>query len=59
MGVVDQSLTPQSRAFISSLTENQSFDVAEADSSASERPKQVLNKLRLDMFVVIPPDFAG
>lgn len=28
MGVVDQSLTPQSRAFISSLTENLSFDVA-------------------------------
>ena len=57
MGVVDQSLTPQSRAFVSSLTENQSFDVERRFLRVQEA-EQVLNDQRLDMFVVIPPDFA-
>ncbi len=57
MGVVDQSLTPQSRAFISSLTENLSFDVAGQFLRIKEAEDE-LNKLKLDMIVVIPPDFA-
>ena len=57
MGVVDQSLTPQSRAFISSLTENLSFDVA-GQFLRTKEAEEEMNKLKLDMIVVIPPDFA-
>jgi len=57
MGVVDQSLTPQSRAFLNSLTENLSFDVATRFVRVKDAENE-LNKQQLDMFVVIPPDFA-
>ncbi len=57
MGVVDQSLTAQSRAFVNSLTQNLSFDVAKQFVRTKEAEDQ-MNKQQLDMFVVIPPDFA-
>jgi ABC-2 type transport system permease protein len=57
LGVVDESLTTQSRDFIDSLSENVNFHVTErfvrtADAEAA------LNHLRLDLFIVIPEDFA-
>jgi ABC-2 type transport system permease protein len=57
MGVVDQSLTPQSRAFINSLTQNLSFNVTQQFIRASDAA-DAMNKMKIDMFIVIPPDFA-
>lgn len=57
MGVVDQSLTPQSRAFINSLTENLSFDVTRRFVRTQDA-EDALNKMDLDMFIVIPQDFS-
>ncbi len=58
MGVVDQSVTPQSREFINSLTQNLSFDVAEHFFSV-EQAKDALGRQRVDLFIVIPPEFAS
>ena len=57
LGVVDESFTPQSRNFINALTENVNFKVTrrflrEQDAEAA------LNNLDLDLFLVIPHDFA-
>lgn len=57
LGVVDQSVTPQSREFINSLTENINFDVTERFVS-TEDARDAFGKLRLDLFIVIPPEFA-
>lgn len=57
MGVVDQSLTQQSREFVNSLTQNLSFDVA-VRFVRTQDAEAALNKQQLDMFVVIPPDFV-
>jgi len=57
MGVVDQSMTPQSRAFVDSLTENESFDVSQRFLSAKDA-EAALNRLQLEMFIVIPTQFA-
>jgi ABC-2 type transport system permease protein len=57
MGVVDQSMTPQSRAFINSLTENLSFDVTQRYIRVQDA-EDAMNRMKLDMFIVIPPDFA-
>src|SRR5215831_13764355 len=57
LGVVDESLTTQSRDFVNSLTENVNFAV----TRQFVRPKdaeEALNRLELDLFLVIPADFA-
>ena len=57
LGVVDQSVTPQSRDFINSLTENVNFDVTERFLN-TQGAMDAIGKLRLDLFIVIPPGFA-
>lgn len=57
MGVVDQSLTVESRDFINALTQNVTFKVAQL-YTRTEEAEGALNKLDLDLFIVIPPDFA-
>jgi ABC-2 type transport system permease protein len=57
LGVVDQSLTTQSRDFINALTENVNFDVAR-QFLRTQDAEDALKRLHLDLFLVIPPDFA-
>jgi ABC-2 type transport system permease protein len=57
LGVVDQNFTTQSRDFINSLTENINFKVTHVYTRAQEA-EDALNSLDLDLFLVIPPDFA-
>lgn len=57
MGVVDQSLTPQSRAFVNSLTQNLSFDIGKQFVRTKEAEDE-MDKQKLDLLLVIPPDFA-
>jgi ABC-2 type transport system permease protein len=57
LGVVDESLTYESRDLINALTENVNFKV----TSLYTRPEEAeaaLKNLELDLFLVIPPDFA-
>ena len=56
LGIVDESQTPVSRAFINSLTENVNFTVAQ-HFFRPEDAAAALNHLRLDAYVVIPIDF--
>jgi len=57
LGVVDESLTAESREFIDSLTENVNFDVTHEYVRAQEA-EDALNRLDLDVFIVIPNDFS-
>jgi len=57
LGVVDQSFTTQSRDFINALSENVNFKVTRL-YTRSQEAEDALNGLRLDLFLVIPPDFA-
>jgi len=57
LGVVDESLTPQSRNFINSLTENVNFKVTR-QFLRSQDAEAALRNLDLDLFLVIPEDFA-
>src|SRR3954451_11318480 len=57
VGVVDQSLTVESRNFINALTENVNFKVSRV-YTRSPQAEEALNSLELDLFVVIPHDFA-
>jgi ABC-2 type transport system permease protein len=57
LGVVDQSLTAQSRDFVNALSENVNFSVTQRFARASEA-EDALNHLDLDLFIVIPHDFA-
>ena len=57
LGVVDESLTVESRDFINSLTENVNFNVANV-YTRPEDAEAALNNLDLDLFLVIPTDFA-
>jgi ABC-2 type transport system permease protein len=57
LGVVDESLTTQSRDFINSLAENVNFKVTHLYTRPSEA-EDALNSLDLDLFLVIPQDFA-
>jgi ABC-2 type transport system permease protein len=57
LGVVDESLTTQSRDFINSLTENVNFEVARQFVRPQDA-EDALNRLELDLFLVIPTDFA-
>jgi ABC-2 type transport system permease protein len=58
MGIVDQSFTPESRAFVNSLTQNLSFDVTHQFLRASDA-EAAMNNMKIDMFIVLPPDFAS
>jgi ABC-2 type transport system permease protein len=57
LGIVDESLTYESRDFINSLTENVNFNVTEV-YTRPEEAEAALNNLDLDLFLVIPTDFA-
>src|SRR4051794_26531175 len=57
LGVVDQSMTVESRELIDSLTENVNFNVTNV-YTRPEDAEDALNRLTLDLFLVIPTDFA-
>ena len=57
LGVVDESLTTQSRDFIDSLSENVNFSVTR-QFVRTEEAEEALNHSQLDLFIVIPDDFA-
>ena len=57
MGVVDESFTTESRAFIDSLTENLNFDVTHRYLRVQEA-EDAFKSLDLDLFLVIPTDFS-
>jgi ABC-2 type transport system permease protein len=57
LGVVDESLTPQSRNFINSLTENVNFNVTRQFLRPQDA-EAALRNLDLDLFLIIPEDFA-
>jgi drug efflux transport system permease protein len=57
LGVVDESVTAESREFVDSLSENVNFEVTHQYLRVNEAV-DALNSLGLDLFVVIPSDFA-
>jgi ABC-2 type transport system permease protein len=57
LGVVDESFTTESRNFIDSLSQNVNFDVKDIYTS-TEQAEGALKGLDLDLFLVIPSDFA-
>jgi ABC-2 type transport system permease protein len=57
IGVVDESQTTESRDFIDSLAENVNFKVTDRYTSV-EDAEQALKNLKLELFLVIPVDFA-
>src|SRR5215471_17333426 len=57
LGVVDQSLTTESRGFIDSLAQNMDFKVTHQYLRV-EDAEDALKRLKLDLFIVIPPYFA-
>ena len=57
LGVVDESLSPASRNFIDSLSQNVNFTVTRQYVRAREA-EDALRSLDLDLFIVIPVDFA-
>jgi len=57
LGVVDESFTTESRDFVDSLTENVNFNVIRRYGSV-EAAEDALKSLKLDLFIVIPSDFA-
>src|SRR5436309_10375723 len=56
-GVVDESITTESRGFIDSLAQNVNFNVTGRYTRAQEA-EAALKRLKLDLFIVIPSDFA-
>src|SRR5262245_1904128 len=57
VGVVDESATTESREFIDALAENVNFDVTRRFVRV-EDAEAALKRLQLDLFIVIPTDFA-
>lgn len=57
VGIVDESYTVESRNFIDSLTQNVNFDVTRQFTTI-EDAEESLKSLDLDLFLVIPNDFA-
>jgi ABC-2 type transport system permease protein len=57
MGVVDESFTAESRSFIDSLSENVNFNVVHQYRRTQEA-EEALKNLDLDLFILIPSDFA-
>src|SRR5216117_1579790 len=57
LGVVDESMTTESQGFIDSLAQNVNFKVTHRYARAQEA-EDALESLDLDLFIVIPTDFA-
>src|SRR5215467_12890389 len=57
LGIVDESMTTESRGFVESLSKNVDFDVV-AEYRRPKDAEEALRSLRLDAFMVIPADFA-
>jgi len=57
LGIVDESLTAQSRNFVDALTENVNFEVTHRFLNAKQA-EDAMKNLDLDLFVVVPGDFA-
>ena len=57
LGVVDQSLSTESRGLIDSLAQNVNFKVTHQYLRAQDA-EDALKSLKLDLFIVIPPTFA-
>ncbi len=57
MGVVDESFTTESRAFIDSVAENVNFKLVRRFTTLQQAEK-ALKSLDLDLFIVIPTDFS-
>jgi ABC-2 type transport system permease protein len=57
LGVVDESFTVESRDLIDALTENLNFDVTRV-FGRSHDAEEAMKNLNVDLFLVIPPDFA-
>jgi ABC-2 type transport system permease protein len=57
LGVVDESLTVESRQLVDALTENVNFDVKHRYVRVDEA-EAALKRLELDLFIVIPSDFS-
>jgi ABC-2 type transport system permease protein len=57
VGVLDESYTTESRNFIDALTQNVNFDVTRRFTTRQDA-ESALKRLELDLFIVIPTDFA-
>jgi ABC-2 type transport system permease protein len=57
LGIVDESMTVESRNFVDSLSENVNFDIKRR-FTRTEDAERALKSLDLDLFLVIPVDFA-
>jgi ABC-2 type transport system permease protein len=57
VGVVDESFTTESRGFVDSLTQNVNFNVMR-HYTRTQDAEDALKSLDLDLFIVIPSDFA-
>lgn len=57
LGVVDQSFTAESRIFIDSLSRNVNFNVQRVYARTQDA-EDALKRLKLDLFLIIPTDFA-
>lgn len=57
LGVVDESFTTESREFVDSLAQNVNFDVSHLYTRTQDA-EDALKSLDLDLFLVIPSDFA-
>jgi len=57
LGVVDQSMTTESQGFIESLAQNVNFKVTRRFIRTQDA-EDALRSLKLDLFIVIPTDFA-
>src|SRR5262249_30976240 len=57
LGVVDESVTVESRELVDALTQNVNFDVTHQYVRVEEAEAD-LNRLELDLFIVIPSDFS-
>jgi ABC-2 type transport system permease protein len=57
LGVVDESFTVESRSLIDALTENVNFNVTRVYGNPQDA-EDALKNLDLDLFLVIPHDFA-
>jgi ABC-2 type transport system permease protein len=57
LGVVDESFTAESRDFIDALTENVNFNVTRVYGRPQDA-EDAMKNLEMDLFLVIPSDFA-
>lgn len=57
LGVVDQSFTVESRNFIDALSRNVNFNVQRVYARTQDA-EDALKRLKLDLFLIIPTDFA-